>query len=70
MLVDGIQDATGMPKLAGKGRKDLVMGKESTKVSYNSFLVCIEFHLIYVFSLRMTTPLQIGVEKQRPMRWR
>mmetsp|Transcript_14029 Transcript_14029/g.20968 ORF Transcript_14029/g.20968 Transcript_14029/m.20968 type:complete len:526 (-) Transcript_14029:127-1704(-) len=31
LLVDGIQDATGIPKLAGKGRKDLVMGKESTK---------------------------------------
>lgn len=32
LLVDGVQDATGMPRLAGKGHKDMVVGKESNKV--------------------------------------
>lgn len=31
LLVDGIEDATGMPRLAMKGHKDLVMGRESDK---------------------------------------
>jgi DNA repair exonuclease SbcCD ATPase subunit len=29
LLTQGIEDAAGMPRLAGKGHKDLVMGKES-----------------------------------------
>ena len=31
LLSQGIEDAAGMPRLAGKGRKDLVLGKESNK---------------------------------------
>ena len=30
LLTQGIEDAAGMPRLAGKGHKELVMGKEST----------------------------------------
>ena len=31
-MVRPTQDATGMPRLAGKGHTDLVIGKESNKV--------------------------------------
>jgi alpha-beta hydrolase superfamily lysophospholipase len=33
LLTQGIEDAAGMPRLAGKGHKDLVMGKESNNAN-------------------------------------